>query len=64
MLEVFFTIVYFRIFLFLIDLRFRHTTIDIIINIRIVICWIIAFIISVGLAEYTVEKIKDKYGKK
>ena len=28
------------------------------------VCWVIAFIISVGLAGYTVKKIKDKYEKK
>lgn len=63
MLKVFFTIVYFFIFCFLIDLIFRNTS-SVITDILAVICWIIALIISVGIADYTVEKIKENYGKK
>lgn len=63
MLKAFFTIVYFLIFCFLIDMIFRNT-LSVITDILAVICWIIALIISVGIADYTVEKIKENYGKK
>ncbi|CDC68783.1 unknown [Oscillibacter sp. CAG:155] len=63
MLKAFFTIVYFLIFCFLIDLIFRNT-LSVITDMLAVICWIIALIISVVIADYTVEKIKENYGKK
>lgn len=63
MLRAFFTIAYFFLFLFLIDLIFRNT-LSIFTDIMAMVCWVIAFIISVGLAGYTVKKIKDKYEKK
>ena len=63
MLRWFFTIVYFLIFLFLIDLIFRNT-LSIFTDLLAVGCWIIALIISVILADYTVKKIEDKYSKK
>lgn len=57
MLRAFFSIIYFLIFLFLIDLVFRNT-LSVYTDILAVICWIIALIISVGLANFTVKKIK------
>ena len=63
MLKAFFTIVYFLIFCFLIDLIFRNT-LSVITDMLAVICWIIALIISVVIADYTVEKIKENYWKK
>lgn len=63
MLKAFFTIVYFLIFCFLIDLIFRNT-LSVITDMLAVICWIIALIISVVIADYTVEKIKENYGEK
>lgn len=63
MLKVFFTIVYFLIFLFLIDLIFRNT-LSVYTNLLAVACWIVAFIVSVGIANYTVRKIEEKYRRK
>lgn len=63
MLTVFFTIVYDLVFLFLIDLAFKHT-VNALTDIAVVVCWVIAFLVSVGLAQYTVRKIKEKYGGK
>lgn len=57
MLRALFSIIYFLIFLFLIDLVFRNT-LSVYTDILAVICWIIALIISVGLANFTVKKIK------
>lgn len=57
MLRALFSIIYFLIFLFLIDLVFRNT-LSVYTDILAVICWIIALIISVGLADFTVKKIK------
>lgn len=61
--ENFFHCSVFLAFSFLIDLAFRHT-INPITNLLAVVCWIIAFIISVGLDEYTLKKIEEKYSKK
>ena len=63
MLMAFFAAVYFVVFAFFIDLVFRHT-LSVQTNILAVICWGIALIVSVGLAQYTVKKIKEKYEKK
>lgn len=54
----FFTVVYFLIFCFFIDLIFRNT-LNIFSDLLAIICWVIAFIISVALAEYTVKKKKN-----
>ena len=62
MLIIFFTAVYFYVFVKLIDLLFRHT-ISPVTDILAVVCWGIALVVSVGLAEYTVKKIKEKYQK-
>ena len=56
-LVTFFTVVYFLIFCFLIDLIFRNT-LSVFTDLLAVVCWIIAFIVSVGLAGYTVKRIK------
>ena len=63
MLKAFFAVVYFCIFLLLIDLIFRNT-LSVFTDILAVICWIIALILSIGMADYTVKKVKGKYGKK
>ena len=54
---VFLTIVYFLIFCFFIDLIFRNT-LSIYSDLLAIACWVIAFIISVALAEFTVKKMK------
>lgn len=59
MIKAFFAIIYFLVFVFLIDLIFRNT-LSVYTNILAVICWVIAFIISIGAADYTVRKIKGK----
>lgn len=55
---VFLTIVYFLIFCFFIDLIFRNT-LSIYSDLLAIACWVIAFIISVALAEFTVKKMKE-----
>ena len=56
-LMVFFTVVYFLIFCYFIDLVFRNT-LSIYSDLLAIACWVIAFIISVALANHTVNKIK------
>ena len=56
MLKAFFAVVYFCIFLFFIDLIFRNT-LSVFTDILAVICWIIALIVSIGMADYTVKKV-------
>lgn len=63
MLRVFFTVVYFLIFLFLIDLVFRNT-VNPLTDLTVLVCWVIAFQASVGLANYTVKKIQEGNPKK
>jgi hypothetical protein len=62
MLITFFSVVYFFVLFRIIDLIFRNT-LNIITDILAVACLIAALIVSVGLADYTVKKIKDYYGK-
>ena len=54
-LKILFAVVYFLVFLFLIDWIFRNT-LSALASIAAVACWVIALIASVGLAHYTVEK--------
>ena len=51
------------VFLFLIDLIFSNT-LSVLTDILAVVCWVVAFLVSVGLAEYTVKRIKEKYKEK
>lgn len=60
MLTVFFAAVYYVVFLFLIDLIFRNT-LSAVADILAIVCWIVAFLVSVGLAEYTVKNIRERY---
>ena len=57
MLRWFFTAVYFCCFFFVTDLIFRHT-IGFVADLFAIACLLISLIISVGLAEFTVNKIK------
>lgn len=63
MLRWFFTAVYFLGLLYVIDLIFRHT-LNPITDILAVVCWGVGFIASVILADYTINKIEEKYSKK
>lgn len=63
MLTVFLAAVYYLVFLFLIDLIFSNT-LSVLTDILAVVCWVVAFLVSVGLAEYTVKRIKEKYKEK
>lgn len=63
MLRWFFTVIYFLAFLYIIDLIFRHT-LSPFSDILAVVCWVVAFIVSVILADYTIKKIEEKYSKK
>lgn len=63
MLRWFFTIVYFLVFLQIIDLIFRHT-LSPLTDILAIVCFLVAFIASVILADVTIKKIEDKYSKK
>ncbi len=56
-LTIFLTVVYFLIFCYFIDLVFRNT-LSVLTDLLAIACWIIAFIVSAGLAEYTVKKLK------
>lgn len=57
MLFVFFTAVYFVCFTKIIDLIFKNT-LSLFTSILALVCYVIAFVISVGLAEFTIKRIK------
>lgn len=63
MLIVFFTVVYDLLLMFLLDLVFRHT-LSVATDLLAIMCWVVALIVSVGLAEYTVKKIKGEHKNK
>ena len=61
-LKIFFAVVYFLILLFLIQWVFRFLPWNVYMDLLAIACCVIALIASVGLAHYTVEKIRDKFG--
>ncbi|MBR5230318.1 MAG: hypothetical protein IKW01_05600 [Firmicutes bacterium] len=69
LLFLFFTIVYFRIAVFVVNRIMENTIFKImgivpLASIITIVCWFIAFVICIGLADYTVKKIEKKYSKK
>ena len=58
-----FTTVYFYLFCQIIDLIFRNSGINFLFDVLAVVCWIIAFVASVGLADFTVKKVEDHFHK-
>lgn len=57
LLRLFFTAVYFVVFLALIDLFFRNT-LSVFTDLLAVACWLITLVVSIGMADYTVKKLK------
>ncbi len=58
-----FTAIYFYLFCQIIDLIFRNCGISFILDILAVVCWIIAFVTSVGLGDFTVKKVEEYFQK-
>lgn len=54
-----FTAIYFVIFFFLVDRVFALFPLSGLVNILALACLFIAFLASVGLAQFTVHKIRD-----
>lgn len=59
LLECFFTGVYFAAFYFLTDLCFRRVPVNFVWDILAVVILIIGLVVSVALAGWTVQKIKE-----
>lgn len=57
MLMAFFTAVYFYVSVRLIDLLFRNT-LSVLTDLLSVVCLVIALVVSVGLADFTVKRIR------
>lgn len=56
--QIFLTIVYFVIFVFVINKLINHFLhINLLTDIITLVCWVIALIVSVALAEYTMKKL-------
>lgn len=58
-----FTAVYFVIFFFVVDRLFSFLPVNGLVNTLAVVCLFAAFLASVGLAQFTVHKIKEWNGK-
>ena len=57
--QIFLTIVYFVIFVFVINKLINHfLPINLLTDIITLVCWVIALIASVALAEYTMKKLE------
>ena len=54
-----FTAVYFVIFFFVVDRLFSFLPVNGLVNTLALVCLFIAFLASVGLAQFTVHKIRD-----
>lgn len=56
--QIFLIIVYFVIFVFVINKLINHfLPINLLTDIITLVCWVIALIVSVALAEYTMKKL-------
>lgn len=63
-LGIFFTIVYFVVISCGITFLFRSSPTHILFDILAILCFILALIVSVGLAQFTVNKIENHYNKR
>ena len=62
-LFVVFTAFYFWLFCQVIDFLFRNSGVNFVIDVLAVVCWIIAFVASVGLGDFTVKKVEESFRK-
>ena len=62
-LFILFTAVYFWLFCQVIDFLFRNSGVNFVIDVLAVVCWIIAFVASVGLGDFTVKKVEESFRK-
>ena len=62
-LFVVFTAFYFWLFCQVIDYLFRNSGVNFVIDVLAVVCWIIAFVASVGLGDFTVKKVEESFRK-
>ena len=62
-LFIIFTAFYFYLFCQVIELLFRNSDVNFIFDILAVVCWIIAFVASVGLGDFTVKKVEKSFRK-
>ena len=62
-LSFIFTAVYFSLFCQVIDLIFRNSGPNFVIDLLVIVCWIVSFVASIGFADYTVKKIEEHFRK-
>jgi hypothetical protein len=62
-LFVVFTAFYFWLFCQVIDFLFRNSGVNFVTDVLAVVCWIIAFVASVGLGDFTVKKVEESFRK-
>lgn len=58
-----FTAVYFYLFCQVIDLIFRNSGPNFVIDLLAIVCWIVSFVASIGFADYTVKTIEGYFRK-
>lgn len=62
-LFIIFTAVYFYLFCQLVDLLFRSSGPNFVLDLLTIVCWIVSFVASIGFADYTVKKIEEHFRK-
>jgi len=60
-LFVFFTAVYFFLFCKIINFLFQNSGPNIVLDLLVIVCWIVSFVASVGLGDFTVKKIEEHF---
>jgi len=58
-----FTAVYFYLFCQVIDLIFRNSGPNFVLDLLGIVCWIVSFVASIGFADFTVQKIEEHFRK-
>ena len=58
-----FTAVYFYLFCQVIDLIFRNSGPNFVLDLLVIVCWIVSFVASIGFADFTVQKIEEHFRK-
>ena len=62
-LFILFTAVYFYLFCQLVDLLFRSSGPNLVLDLLVIVCWIVSFVASIGFADFTVKKIEEHFRK-
>ncbi len=62
-LFIIFTAMYFYLLCQLIDLLFRNSGPNFVLDLLVIVCWLVSFMASIGFADFTVKKIEEHFRK-